>query len=81
VPTHNGLPEGKAVPEEVAAEARNADVARAVENGLWVKRADVAGRCRRMVSYGSSEIVAPNGAVVRAARPLREDLVTADLAM
>ena len=63
---------------DVAA-ARRADVALAKENGLTVIRADVAGRTAGRVSYGSSGIVAPNGTVLSAARPLIEDLVVAEL--
>jgi len=78
VPTNNGLPPAKAGPE-VVDEARSADMARAMENNVWVIRADVAGRTESLVSYGSSGIVDPDGAVVRTARRLREDLIVADI--
>jgi predicted amidohydrolase len=78
VPTNNGLPRPKAGPERVA-EARSADVARATGNGVFVVRADVAGRCGTLVSCGSSAIVAPNGAVLRSARRLHPDLIVADI--
>jgi predicted amidohydrolase len=78
VPTNNGLPPTRAGAELVA-QARNVDIARAVENGLWVIRADVAGRTDELVSYGSSGIVDPDGTVVRAARPLSEDLIVAEI--
>jgi predicted amidohydrolase len=37
----------------------------AVENRIWVIRADVAGRDERLTCYGASEIVNPSGNVVR----------------
>ena len=58
VPTNNGLPPEKA---DVVVDARNADIARAMENSVWVIRADVAGRTADLVSYGSSGIVDPDG--------------------
>jgi predicted amidohydrolase len=76
IPSNNGLPAEKA---DVVADARNADIARATENGVWVIRADVAGRAAGRVSYGSSGIVAPDGTVVRAARRLAEELLVADI--
>src|SRR5262249_12540619 len=63
VPTNNGLPPGRAHAELVS-QARNVDIARAIENRTWVIRADVAGRTRELVSHGSSEIVDPDGTVV-----------------
>jgi len=53
VPTNNGLPPTRAHAELVA-HAKNVDIARAVENRIWVIRADVAGRTAELVSYGSS---------------------------
>jgi predicted amidohydrolase len=76
VPSNNGLPPEKA---DVVADARNADIARAVENGVTVIRADVAGRADGRVSYGSSGIVDPQGMVLRSAQRLSEDLIVADL--
>ena len=76
VPTNNGLPPAKA---DVVAEARAIDVARAKENRVWVIRADVAGRTADRVSYGSSCIVAPDGTVLQAARPLTEDFLIAEI--
>jgi predicted amidohydrolase len=78
VPTNNGLPPTRAGAELVA-QARNVDIARAVENGMWVIRADVAGRTDELVSYGSSGIVDPSGKVVQAARQLSEDLIVAEI--
>lgn len=76
IPTNNGLPPEKA---NVVAEARNADIALARENSVWVVRADVAGRADGRVSYGSSGIVDPSGIVIQSAQRLREDLLVVDL--
>ncbi|MDQ3686161.1 MAG: carbon-nitrogen hydrolase family protein [Acidobacteriota bacterium] len=78
VPTNNGLPPAKAGPELVA-ETRNCDIARAIENSVSVIRADVAGRTGRLVSYGSSGIVDPDGMVLQWARQLGPDLVVAEI--
>jgi predicted amidohydrolase len=78
VPTNNGLPPTKAGPELVA-QARNCDIARAVENSVSVIRADVVGRTGSLVSYGSSGIVDPDGMILRTARHLGPDLVVADI--
>jgi predicted amidohydrolase len=78
VPTNTGLPPTKAGPELVA-QARNCDIARAVENSVWVIRADVAGRTESMVSYGSSGIVDPDGMVLQSARQLGPDIIVADI--
>jgi predicted amidohydrolase len=74
--TNNGLPPEKA---DVAAHARNVDIALAIENKISVIRADVAGRTHGMVSYGSSGIVDPHGNVVQSAQRLTEELIVADL--
>jgi predicted amidohydrolase len=78
VPTNNGLPPTKAGPGLVA-QARNVDIARAIENSVCVIRADVAGRTESLVSYGSSEIVSPDGMVLQSARRLGPDLIVADI--
>jgi predicted amidohydrolase len=78
VPTNNGLPPTRPG-EELVAQARNADIARATENRIWVIRADVAGRTDELMSYGSSGIVNPEGTVVQSARPLTEDLIVAEI--
>ena len=78
VPTNNGLPPLKGG-SELVAEARNCDIARAVENGVTVIRADVAGRTESLVSYGSSGIVSPDGLVLQSARQLGPDLIVADI--
>lgn len=78
VPTNNSLPQAKARPELVA-EARNCDIARAIENSVYVIRADVAGRTESLVSYGSSGIVDADGMMLRSARQLIPDLIVADI--
>lgn len=78
VPTNNGLPPAKGGPGLVA-RTRNADIARATENKLWVIRADVAGRAGELVSHGSSGIVDPRGIVVHSARELSEDLLVTEI--
>ena len=76
IPTNNGLPAEQA---DVVARTRHADIARAIENGVSVIRADVAGRSDGRVSYGSSGIVDRHGFVLQSARRLSEDLLVADL--
>ena len=78
VPTNNGLPSTSARAELVT-QVRNVDIARAVENSMWVIRADVAGRTDALLSYGSSAIVDPAGMVVQSARHLADDLIVADI--
>lgn len=76
--TNNGLPlDRKHV--DVADAARTIDIATAVENGLWVVRADVAGGTSRLLSHGSSAIVDPKGTVVRFAPKMTEDLIAAEI--
>jgi 5-aminopentanamidase len=78
VPTNNGLPNNRAYPE-VVQEARAADIARAVENRIWVIRADVAGKNGELMSYGSSGIVDPDGNVVQQANPQSTDFLVVDI--
>ncbi|HEV7589631.1 MAG TPA: carbon-nitrogen hydrolase family protein [Longimicrobium sp.] len=78
VPTNNGLPPSVAG-AEVATDARNADIARAAENGVSVVRADVAGRCGSLESWGSSGIVDHRGVALRSARRHCPELLVADI--
>lgn len=78
IPTNNGLPPAKAGPELVN-QARNVDIARAIENSVSVIRADVAGRTPELVSDGSSEIVDPDGMMLAAAGRLKSELIGADI--
>jgi predicted amidohydrolase len=61
-----------------AAVCHRGTIARATENNVWIVRADVAGRTPALASPGSSEIVRPDGAVVRGARAFAEDMLVAD---
>lgn len=78
VPSNNGLPRLRAC-EEIAAQARQCDVARAIENRMWVVRADVAGESGDLVSAGASAIVRPGGSVMLAAQPFSEDFLVVNL--
>jgi predicted amidohydrolase len=76
--TNNGLPNNRAYPELVQ-EARASDCARALESGVWMLRADVAGTNGELMSYGSSGIVDPDGKVVQKANLRTADLLVADV--
>jgi predicted amidohydrolase len=78
VPTNNGLPPAKGG-RELIARSRAVDCASATAHGLWVVRADVAGRAGDLVSHGSSAIVDPRGAITCSARELSEDLLIAEV--
>jgi predicted amidohydrolase len=78
VPTNNGLPPDKAR-ADVVAHTRNVDIARAIENRVWIIRADVAGRTAELVSDGASGIVDPHGMVLRSAGRSTEDLLVAEI--
>jgi predicted amidohydrolase len=80
VPTNCGLPAAR-FGAEIVEQARKADIALAVNNGLWVIRADVAGREGDLVSYGSSGIVDPEGTVVQSARQMSEDFFVANISL
>jgi predicted amidohydrolase len=79
VPTNTALPANRRG-EEVVVQARKCDIARATENRIWVIRADVAGDLGDLISYGSSEVVSPEGVVVRSLPPMTQDLIIADIA-
>jgi predicted amidohydrolase len=78
VPTNNGLPTKRAYPGLVQ-DARASDFDRALENGVWGIRADVAGTNGELMSYGSSGIVDPDGKVVQKANLQTVDLLVADV--
>jgi predicted amidohydrolase len=78
IPTNCSLPPNKGGVELVS-EARQSDIARAREFGIWVIRADVAGTCGGLTSFGSSGIVAPGGIVMQEAEMLRECLLSEEL--
>ncbi len=78
IPTNTGLPHDREH-EEVAAEARRVDIARAIESGVTVIRADVSGRTADLMCCGSSAIVDSRGTVLRSAPQLSVGLVVADI--
>jgi 5-aminopentanamidase len=78
VPTNNGMPLTKGG-EELVAQARTCDIARAVESGVPVVRADVAGAHDNLVSYGSSGIVDRHGRIVGTARAMEAELIVSDV--
>ena len=78
VPANNGMPSAKGGSSLVVA-ARDGDISRAVENGVSVIRADVAGHAGDLASFGSSGIVDRHGVVLAAARTLEADLIVADI--
>ena len=79
IPTNNAIAPAKAKAEKVAIHARANDRTIAVESRVWVVRADVAGFNEGFTSFGSSEIVDPNGVVVQSAKPLTTDLIVAEI--
>jgi len=78
VPTNNGLHADKTY-AGLTTHARNVDIARAVENSMWVIRADVAGQASGLISAGASGIVDPDGMVRAAAEESVEDVLMVDL--
>jgi predicted amidohydrolase len=80
VPSNNGMPPDRGGAELVEL-ARAADRNNAVENSLWVVRADVAGHDGAFVSYGSSAITDPQGRLICASTTFSEDLLTAEIAI
>ena len=79
VPVHGGHRPAK----EQAWRARgiNVLIARAVENGIPLVDADVAGWQGERVCHGTTAIIDSQGTVVAAAQPLAEELVIADVAL
>jgi predicted amidohydrolase len=77
VPVHGGHAPGK----ENAWRARGTNVliARAVENGIPLVAADVAGWQGRRVSHGTTAIIDRQGTILAAASALEEDFVVADV--
>lgn len=78
IPTNNGMPPANGGAELVM-EARRHDIARAIEHGVPVVRADVAGRTATLLSQGSSGIVDRAGGVLAAGPQLSADLLVADI--
>ena len=79
VPVHGG----HRLEKENAWRARgtNVLVARAVENGIPLVAADVAGWQGERVCHGTTAIVDAQGTVVAAARQLEEDFIVADISL
>jgi predicted amidohydrolase len=67
VPSNNGLPYARAN-EDLVTETRNVDTSRAIDNGVAVVRADVAGRAGDLLSYGTSAIIDRRGQLVASAK-------------
>lgn len=78
VPTNNGMPEGRS-DLRIIEEARKGDIQRALENGIPVIRADVAGAASGLLSYGSSGVVDRFGEVVVTAPQLESALLFAEI--
>lgn len=54
-------------------------IARAVENGFFVCKANAVGSYRGLINLGHSLIVGPNGVVIAEAGETREELLTFDI--
>jgi predicted amidohydrolase len=78
VPSNTALPHSRAG-EDIVTQARECDVARAIENKMWIIRADVAGQTSELASVGSSGIVRPDGSLVMGATRLGEDFLVTDV--
>lgn len=78
IPTNNGLPNGRAS-VRVNAAARSADLALAIQNQLWVMRADTVGRNEQFTCFGCSEIIDPKGNVIQEAQLEQTDLLVAEI--
>jgi predicted amidohydrolase len=78
VPTNNSLPAARRS-DGMTDEARACDIARAVENTVWVVRADVAGRTATHTAQGSTGVVDPNGRIRHTAQPFEEDLLMIEI--
>ena len=76
VPTNNALPPDRA---NVLDDARRVDAALAADNRVAVVRADVAGHADGLVSYGTTGIVARDGALLQSARVLTSEVIVADV--
>jgi predicted amidohydrolase len=78
IPTNNSMPINRSTTQLVE-EARRADIQQAQENRVHVIRADVAGQNDRLLSYGSSSVVDPQGRVLEAAPQLAAQLIVATI--
>ncbi len=80
IPTNTGLPPGKAGPELVE-ETRASDASRAVENSVYVIRADVTGDDGALVSHGTTAITSPDGRKIAEADQNAEALIVAEVGL
>jgi predicted amidohydrolase len=78
IPTNNALPSSKGGAELVT-RTRNVDQAIAIETGMWVIRADIAGRAGNLISHGTTGIVRADGEIIQSSRSLTEDLIMAEV--
>jgi predicted amidohydrolase len=78
VPTNNSLPLARSR-QGLVDEARACDIARAVDNTVWVVRADVAGRTTTHASEGATSVVDPNAGIISTAQHLTEDLLIVEV--
>ena len=76
VPTNNAMRPEIA---DVVTAARNTDIARAIENGVWIVRADVSGERDGLISYGTTAITDPAGRVEESLGPHAVGTIIADL--
>ena len=77
IPSNNGLPQNRHEPNLVA-HARDVDRAIAIENRVWVIRADVVGTAMGLTSQGASGIVDTNGVCRQSAERSRENVIVAE---
>jgi carbon-nitrogen hydrolase len=79
IPTNNDYPWPEPKPA-LFAEARDGP-SKAIENRLWVARADVAGKFGKLMSLGFSAIVDPNGNVIQEGRAGSEYLLVGEMSL
>ncbi len=78
VPTNNGMPPSRGSPKLIGL-TRSTDIARALENGVSVVRADVVGSAGGLVAPGTTAVVDPDGEVLAAAAAGLPGLIVADI--
>jgi len=78
VPTNTALPLTRDS-NRVVTDARECDVARAIDTGMAVVRADVAGRTSQFSTPGATAITGGDGTLLGAAKPFAPGLVVAEI--
>ena len=78
VPTNTALPPGRSS-DQVVTDARKCDVDRALDNGVTVVRADVAGRTSRFSTPGATAITGRDGTLLAVAEEFTPGLVVAEV--